>query len=107
MRTAVYRWLGRGSTGFGWRVTLKRIARMNPTVLCILRKAPPQRVTMCSLESIGPMDLVCIDFFFLKLDTDSHTKSFVLVIIDHYARFARAGPMRAQSNCTWGGRSAV
>ena len=30
---------------------------------CILRKAPPQRAPMCSLESSGPMDLVCIDFF--------------------------------------------
>ena len=63
---------------------------------CILRKAPPpQRAPMCSLESSGPMDLVCIDF--LKLDTDSHNKSHVLVITDHFTRFARAVPMRNQT----------
>ena len=62
---------------------------------CILRKAPPQRAPMCSLESSGPMDLVCIDF--LKLDTDSHNKSYVLVITDHFTRFARAVPMRNQT----------
>ena len=50
---------------------------------------------MCSLESSGPMDLVCIDF--LKLDTDSHNKSYVLVITDHFTRFARAVPMRNQT----------
>ena len=63
---------------------------------CILRKAPPpQRAPMCSLESSGPMDLVCIDF--LKLDTDSHNKSYVLVITDHFTRFASAVPMRNQT----------
>ena len=62
---------------------------------CILRKAPPQRAPMCSLESSGPMDQVCIDF--LKLDTDSHNKSYVLVITDHFTRFARAVPMRNQT----------
>ena len=41
------------------------------------------------------MDLVCIDF--LKLDTDSHNKSYVLVITDHFTRFARAVPMRNQT----------
>ena len=62
---------------------------------CILRKAPPQRAPMCSLESSGPMDLVCNDC--LKLDTDSHNKSYVLVITDHFTRFARAVPMRNQT----------
>ena len=62
---------------------------------CILRKAPPQRAPMCSLESSGPMDLVCIDF--LKLDTDSHNKFCVLVMPDHFTRFARAVPMRNQT----------
>ena len=40
------------------------------------------------------MDLVCIDF--LKLDTDSHNKSYVLVITD-FTRLARAVPMRNQT----------
>ena len=62
---------------------------------CTLRKAPFQRAPMRSLESSGPMDLVCIDF--LKLDTDSHNKSYVLVITDHFTRFARAVPMRNQT----------
>ena len=62
---------------------------------CILRKAPLQSAPMCSPESSGPMDLVCIDF--LKLDTDSHNKSYVLIITDHFARFARIVHMRNQT----------
>ena len=64
-------------------------------VPCTLRKAPPERAAMCSLQSSGPMDLVCIDF--LKVDTDRYNKSYVLVITDHFTRFARAIPMRNQT----------
>ena len=64
-------------------------------VPCTLRKAPPERAAMHSLQSSGPMDLVCIDF--LKVDTDRYNKSYVLVITDHFTRFARAIPMRNQT----------
>ena len=56
---------------------------------CILRKAPdPRAATLGSLSSSGPMDLVCVDF--LSLEPDKSGKTDVLVITDHFSRYARA-----------------
>ena len=63
---------------------------------CILRKTPlPRAATMSSLESSGPMDLLCIDF--LKVEPDKYNRVDILVINDHFTRFARAIPTR---NCS-------
>ena len=63
---------------------------------CILRKTPlPRAATMSSLESSGPMDLLCIDF--LKVEPDKYNRVDILVITDHFTRFARAIPTRNQS----------
>jgi transposase InsO family protein len=63
---------------------------------CVMRKAAnPRAAPMQSLESSGPMDLVCIDF--LSLEPDRSGVHDVLVITDHFTRFARAVPTRNQT----------
>jgi transposase InsO family protein len=63
---------------------------------CVMRKAAnPRAAPMQSLESSGPMDLVCVDF--LSLEPDRSGVRDVLVITDHFTRFARAVPTRNQT----------
>ncbi|KAL1279350.1 hypothetical protein QQF64_026023 [Cirrhinus molitorella] len=50
------------------------------------------------MQSSGPMDLVCIDF--LSLEADSRNVCNVLVVTDHYTRYAQAFPTRDQKAST-------
>ncbi|XP_038574937.1 uncharacterized protein LOC119902683 [Micropterus salmoides] len=62
---------------------------------CITRKAPCTRAApLHQIRSSGPMDLVCIDF--LSMEPDSKGISNVLVITDHFTRYAQAFPTRNQ-----------
>nr|XP_057906640.1 uncharacterized protein LOC131104002 [Doryrhamphus excisus]XP_057906648.1 uncharacterized protein LOC131104002 [Doryrhamphus excisus] len=62
---------------------------------CITRKTPSQRAApLCQIVSSGPMDLVCIDF--LSMEPDSSGISNVLVVTDHFTRYAQAFPTRNQ-----------
>ncbi|KAK7909563.1 hypothetical protein WMY93_014247 [Mugilogobius chulae] len=66
---------------------------------CILRKTPAQRAaTLHQISSSGPMDLVCIDF--LSMETDSKGLSNVLVVTDHFTRYAQAFPTKNQTSQT-------
>ncbi|KAK7889282.1 hypothetical protein WMY93_024842 [Mugilogobius chulae] len=66
---------------------------------CILRKTPAQRAaTLHQISSSGPMDLVCIDF--LSMETDSKGLSNVLVVTDHFTRYAQAFPTKNQRSQT-------
>lgn len=56
---------------------------------CITRKSPNQRTApLHQITSKGPMDLVCIDF--LSMEVDSKGMSSVLVVTDHFTRYAQA-----------------
>ncbi|XP_057187744.1 retrovirus-related Pol polyprotein from transposon 412 [Triplophysa rosa] len=62
---------------------------------CIQRKTLPKTVApLIHLGSDGPMDLVCMDF--LSIEPDSRNTENVLVITDHYTRYAQAFPTRDQ-----------
>lgn len=66
---------------------------------CIQRKTLPQRAApMGHLESQGPMDLVCIDF--LCLESDLSGQGDILVVTDHFTRYAQAFPTRDQQATT-------
>lgn len=66
---------------------------------CIARKTPPQRAaTLNQITSKGPLDLVCIDF--LSLEPDSQGFANVLVVTDHFTRYAQAFPARDQKAST-------
>ncbi len=66
---------------------------------CVKRKTLPKRVAPLShLSSSGPMDLVCMDF--LSIEPDSKNICNVLVITDHYTRYAQALPTKDQKAST-------
>uniref|UniRef100_A0A672JC76 Gypsy retrotransposon integrase-like protein 1 n=1 Tax=Salarias fasciatus TaxID=181472 RepID=A0A672JC76_SALFA len=66
---------------------------------CILRKAPAHKAApLHQIVSDGPLDLVCIDF--LSMEPDSKGISNVLVITDHFTRYAQAFPTKNQKALT-------
>ncbi len=66
---------------------------------CITRKSPGQRAApLHQITSNGPMDLVCIDF--LTVEPDSKGVSNVLIITDHFTRYAQAFPSKNQKACS-------
>ena len=66
---------------------------------CISRKTLPQRsATLNQITSTGPLDLVCIDF--LQIEPDSKGIANVLVVTDHFTRYAQAFPTRDQKSMT-------
>ncbi len=66
---------------------------------CIKRKTLPKKVApLTHLQSDGPLDLVCMDF--LSIEPDSSNTENVLVITDHYTRYAQAFPTRDQKAST-------
>ena len=63
---------------------------------CLLRKGNNRHpAPLCKLQSVGPMDLVCIDF--VSVDADASGKEHILVVTDHFTRYARAFVTRRQT----------
>ena len=63
---------------------------------CILRKVPPnQRAPLVNIITTQPLKLLCIDF--LSLEPSKGGIENVLVITDHFTKFAVAVPCRNQS----------
>lgn len=66
---------------------------------CIMRKTPcTKSAPLHQIVSSGPMDLVCIDFH--SMEPDSRGISNVLVVTDHFTRYAQAFPTRNQKVLT-------
>ncbi len=62
---------------------------------CVTHKTPIQRTApLHQIVSHGPMDLVCMDF--LSMEPDSKGISNVLVVTDHFTRYAQAFPTKSQ-----------
>ena len=63
---------------------------------CIRRKTRvPTSVKLVTVDSSYPMDLVCMDFLSLEMSTGGYEN--ILVITDHFTRFAQAIPSRNQT----------
>ena len=62
---------------------------------CIRRKARPQKAEMESIVTSAPMELVCMDF--LSLEPDSKGTKDILVITDHFTKYAIAVPTKNQT----------
>ena len=60
---------------------------------CLCRKTPTiTRAPLVSVRTTQPLELVCMDF--LKLDMCKDGFENVLVITDHFTRYAQAVPMK-------------
>ncbi len=81
---------------FYWpRMTLDIEQYIKTCSSCITRKTLPQRSAPLShITSNGPLNLVCIDF--LSLEPDTKGIANVLVITDHFTRYAQAFPTKDQ-----------
>lgn len=66
---------------------------------CVTRKTVPKKAAPLNhLTSNGPFDLVCIDF--LSIEPDSRGLSNVLVVTDHFTRYAQAFVTKDQKALT-------
>lgn len=62
---------------------------------CIRRKTPPSTASLVNLTSSSPMAIVCIDF--LSLERSKGGFEHILVITDHFTRYAQAYPTTNQT----------
>lgn len=63
---------------------------------CVRRKSRVQKASkLVNIKVTGPLELVCIDF--LTLEPDSKDTRNILVVTDHYTKYAQAYPTRDQT----------
>ncbi|XP_041864913.1 uncharacterized protein LOC121654728 [Melanotaenia boesemani] len=72
---------------------------------CTRRKTPPEKAaSLVNITTTRPLELVCMDF--LSLEPDSSNTSNILVMTDHFTKFALALPTPNQKSktvakCLW------
>lgn len=63
---------------------------------CVKRKARVQKASkLVNIKVSGPLELVCIDF--LTIEPDSRDTRNILVLTDHFTKYAQAYPTRDQT----------
>lgn len=72
---------------------------------CLRRKTPPEHAApLVSIQTSRPLELLCMDF--LSLEPDSSNTKDILVLTDHFTKFALAIPTANQkaktvAKCLW------
>ena len=62
---------------------------------CLRFKGKPDRAPLVGIQTSEPLELVCTDF--LKVDSAQNGTQYILVITDHFTRFAMAVPTHNMS----------
>ena len=65
---------------------------------CIRRKIPPNRAPLINISSSFPLELVCIDY--LSLEFCNGGIEDILVVTDHFTKYAQAYPTKGQQATT-------
>ena len=79
-------WPGVGSDACEWVEKCER---------CIRRKSTIEKEPLVNVHSTYPLELVCIDY--LTLEPSKGNSGNILVITDHYTKFAKAIPTKKQT----------
>ena len=72
---------------------------------CVRRKTPNERAApLCNIKASRPLELVCMDF--LSVEPDQSNTKDILVLTDHFTKYAVAIPTRNQkaqtvAKCLW------
>lgn len=93
-----------------WRFYWPRMAaaverKVKTCERCVHRKARPEKAApLVNIQTTRPMELVCMDF--LSIEPDNRNTKDILVITDHFTKYAVAIPTRDQkantaAKCLW------
>uniref|UniRef100_A0A8C6TAT6 Gypsy retrotransposon integrase-like protein 1 n=1 Tax=Neogobius melanostomus TaxID=47308 RepID=A0A8C6TAT6_9GOBI len=72
---------------------------------CVRRKSRPDKAApLVNIQTSRPLELICMDF--LSLEPDSHNTKDILVMTDHFTKYATAVPTKDQkastvAKCLW------
>ena len=91
VETAQCHWLNLGFTDQGWMVKLRSLLKIVPDASEGRLRVGLQQI----VESTYPMDLVCMNFLSLEMSAGGY--EHILVITDHFTRYAQAIPTKNQS----------
>ncbi|XP_041861558.1 uncharacterized protein LOC121652704 [Melanotaenia boesemani] len=91
---------------FYWPKMQSTIEKMIKTCeRCVRRKTPPERASLLvNIKTCRPLELVCMDF--LSVEPDRSNTKDILVITDHFTKYAVAIPTpnqraRTVAKCLW------
>ena len=73
---------------------------INSSCICIMQRKPPtsKKAELQSIITSLPMELISVDF--VKMEKGCGGYQYILVIVDHFSRFAQAYPTKNKSSKT-------
>ena len=71
------------------------ISYINSCPRCLRRKSQQDKAPLLNIETSQPLELIHLDY--LKIETSKGNIENVLVITDHFTRYAQAFPSKTQT----------